>query len=47
MHGEPWLWSIQPEQLSQFLEETGWRNAPSLLGTTRKHGVEYFSIAVK
>ena len=47
LNGEPWLWSILPEQLSQFLEETGWRSAPDLLGTTDKHGVEFFAVAVK
>ena len=47
LNGEPWLWSIRPEQLSQFLEETGWGNAPDLLGTTNRHGVEFFGVAVK
>lgn len=47
VNGEPWLWSIRPEQLSQFLEETDWRNAPDLLGTTNKHGIEFFAVAVK
>ena len=47
VNGEPWLWSIRPDQLSRFLEETGWRSAPALLGTTNKHGVEFFGVAVK
>lgn len=47
LNGEPWLWSIRPDQLSRFLEETGWRNAPDLLRTTKKHGVEFFGVAVK
>jgi len=47
LNGEPWLWSILPEQLSQFLEETGWRSAPDVMGTTDKHGVEFFGVAVK
>lgn len=47
LNGEPWLWSILPGQLSQFLEETGWRNAPDLLETSDKHGVEFFGVAVK
>jgi methyltransferase (TIGR00027 family) len=47
VNGEPWLWSIRPDQLSRFLEETGWRSAPDLLGTTNKHGVEFFGVAVK
>lgn len=45
--GEPWLWSIQPDQLSRFLGEVGWRNAPDLLETSNKHGVEFFGVAVK
>lgn len=47
MSGEPWLWSIQPEQLGRFLEEAAWRNAPDLLETSNKHGVEFFGVAVK
>lgn len=45
--GEPWLWSIQPEQLSQFLGRLGWRNVPKLPETTNKYGVEFFAVAVK
>ncbi|UCE65847.1 MAG: SAM-dependent methyltransferase [Candidatus Zixiibacteriota bacterium] len=45
--GEPWLWSIRPEELGGFLEESGWTNAPELVGTKDKHGVEFFGIAVK
>ncbi len=47
LNGEPWLWSIRPEQLNRFLEETGWMSAPELLGTNNKHGVEFFAVAVK
>jgi O-methyltransferase involved in polyketide biosynthesis len=43
--GEPWLWSIRPEELDLFLEETGWRNSPELTGTTGKHGVEFYCVA--
>ena len=32
VNGEPWIWSIQPEDLSRFLEETGWIYAPDLSG---------------
>jgi methyltransferase (TIGR00027 family) len=42
--GEPWTWSIRPEELDLFLEESGWTNAPALAGTTAKHGVEFFSV---
>ncbi|MBL7226292.1 MAG: SAM-dependent methyltransferase [Desulfobacteraceae bacterium] len=45
--GEPWTWSIRPEELGLFLEESGWTNALALVGTTRKHGVEFFAVATK
>jgi methyltransferase (TIGR00027 family) len=45
--GEPWLWSIRPESLSPFLEETGWTNTPELAGSTDKHGVEFYAVATK
>ena len=45
--GEPWIWSIRPEELGPFLEKTGWTNAPVLAGTTRKHGVEFYAVATK
>jgi methyltransferase (TIGR00027 family) len=43
--GEPWLWSIRPEELSRFLEETGWKAASELMGTDGRHGVEYLAVA--
>ena len=45
--GEPWIWSIRPEELELFLEETGWTNDLEQVGTTRKHGVEFFAVATK
>jgi methyltransferase (TIGR00027 family) len=45
--GEPWIWSIRPEELGMFLEKTGWINAPALAGTTRKHGIEFYTVATK
>jgi len=45
VNGEPWLWSIRPEQLGRLLEETGWTNASELVGSTDKHGVEFFGVA--
>ena len=45
--GEPWLWSIRPEELSGFLAGSGWTDAPDLAGTTDRHGVEYFAVATK
>ena len=45
--GEPWIWSIRPEELDLFLAETGWTNALALAGTTGKHGVEFYAMAIK
>jgi len=45
--GEPWTWSIRPEELGQFLEETGWTHAAEQAETIRKHGVEHFALATK
>jgi methyltransferase (TIGR00027 family) len=46
-HGEPWLWSIRPEELSGFLAGSGWTDAPDLAGTTDRHGVEYSGVVAK
>jgi len=45
--GEPWLWSVQPDELGPFLEETGWINGPECVGLTRKAGVEFLGVAVR
>ena len=45
--GEPWEWSIRPEELGQFLEETGWTIAHEEVGGTRKYGVEFYAVAAK
>jgi methyltransferase (TIGR00027 family) len=45
--GEPWTWSMRPEELGAFLEETGWTIAPEQEGTSRKHGVEFYAVATK
>jgi len=45
--GEPWTWSIRPEDLGVFLEETGWTIDLEEVGTTRKHGVEFYAVASK
>ncbi len=45
--GEPWHWSIRPEELGLFLEETGWANAPELTGPPGRHGVEFYAVARK
>jgi methyltransferase (TIGR00027 family) len=43
--GEPWNWSIRPEELDSFLEESGWTHVQGLAGTTHKHGIEYYAVA--
>ena len=45
--GEPWTWSIRPEELGLFLEETGWTIALDQVETARKHGVEFYAVATK
>jgi len=45
--GEPWVWSIRPEELGLFLKESGWINDPEQVGTTGKHGVEFYAVATK
>jgi methyltransferase (TIGR00027 family) len=45
--GEPWLWSIRPEQLGQFMEELGWTATSSQGDLKYKYGVEYFAVAKK
>lgn len=45
--GEPWIWSIRPDELGPFLKKTGWTHAPGMAGTTRKHGVEFYAVATK
>jgi methyltransferase (TIGR00027 family) len=45
--GEPWHWSIHPEDLSNFLESTGWTNTPELVGLSDKCGVEFLCVAAK
>ncbi|MCG7881745.1 MAG: SAM-dependent methyltransferase [Candidatus Thiodiazotropha taylori] len=45
--GEPWIWSIAPEEIGEFLENTGWKFAPGLAGTSRKYGVEFYAVATR
>ena len=45
--GEPWLWSIRPEELGPFLKETGWTIVPGPMRTNIKYGVEYYVMAEK
>ena len=45
--GEPWLWSILPDDLGAFLEETGWNLNEDHQWAARKYGVEYLVAAEK
>jgi O-methyltransferase involved in polyketide biosynthesis len=45
--GEPWLWSIRPDELADFLRDAGWTNTPHLSGSPDRRGVEYFGVAWK
>jgi len=45
--GEPWLWSIRPEELNSFLEPLGWEKTQDAEDSTNKYGVEYFAVADK
>ena len=45
--GEPWLWSMQPDQLGQFLEENNWTIAPEQIESADRFGVEFLGVAVK
>jgi methyltransferase (TIGR00027 family) len=45
--GEPWIWSKPSEELGQFLEEAGWTIASTMSEDASKHGVEFFTVAVK
>jgi methyltransferase (TIGR00027 family) len=41
--GEPWLWSISPDELPGFLAEAGWACTP--MHTSGRRGVEYHAVA--
>jgi len=43
--GEPWLWSIQPLQISGILKENGWTYSPELTPKINRWGVEFFGVA--
>ena len=45
--GEPWLCSIQPEELGSFLKERNWTIVPDQRESSDRCGVELFGIAVK
>ena len=43
--GEPWLWSIRPEDLGTFLQGLGWTIPTWLDEELGKHGLEIFAVA--
>ena len=45
--GEPWLWSIPPEELGPFLKENNWTISPNQRAVSDKCGIEFFGVAVK
>jgi hypothetical protein len=45
--GEPWTWSLRPEELASFLEGAGWKNTPELVQMSGMHGVEFYAVATK
>ncbi len=45
--GEPWEWSVRPEELGPFLKSAGWKHAPELEGSPGIHGVELYKVASK
>ena len=45
--GEPWLWSVAPDNIDEFLRKTGWIVDPNLAESRRKIGVEYLEVAIK
>jgi methyltransferase (TIGR00027 family) len=45
--GEPWLWSIRPEELDPFLNRNSWGIAPDLEVSSGRCGIEFFGVAVK
>ena len=45
--GEPWLWSIRPQELGAFLQGAGWQNAPQLVEPVGQQGIESYAVAVR
>jgi len=45
--GEPWIWSIRPDELGPFLKENDWAAAPDFALSSDRHGVEFFGVAVR
>ncbi len=45
--GEPWLWSIRPDEFEAFLNRAGWTHESLLTNARQKRGVEYFDVATR
>lgn len=45
--GEPWLWSVRPEELGPFLKETTWTIAHDEMDSLDRCGVEFFGVVTK
>lgn len=45
--GEPWLWSISPENLTGFLDKCGWKHSFEHDEAQNKYGVEYYAVGLK
>ena len=45
--GEPWVWSVRPEQLDAYLHDVGWQKAPELAKASGMYGVEFYAVAAK
>ena len=45
--GEPWVWSVRPEELDAYLHDVGWQNTPELTKASGMYGVELYAVAAK
>ena len=45
--GEPWLWSIRPDELPRFLGEAGWEYNEEVGDRPSRVGVEYHAVATR
>lgn len=45
--GEPWLWSIRPQELGAFLQGVGWQNAQQLVEPIGQQGIECYAVATR
>jgi methyltransferase (TIGR00027 family) len=45
--GEPWLWTIRPDDLPEFLADTGWAHTAKPADSPIRCGAEYHAVASK